>query len=531
MAVYRNRQFQWSALLASTLFLTLLGYRSILWNAGLMGGARPDISRGITLDAGDSWMNIFQNGKKIGFSHRRLDRSGDGYRIDEETVMNINTMGMVQKIHVRSISSTNMDFAVERFDFSIVSGSFDFSVMGEIQDNVLYLRGDPLASQSGKSMEVPLENRPYLTSGIVQAVVASGLKTGEELILFVFDPSTLGQAPAEIRVEGEETITLEEEPVKTRKVLLKFKGARQYAWIDEAGNVIKEQGMLGITLVKTDRAGALDGVPMESSEDLTLLASIPSNKTIQTPEALDRLKVKFHRLEVEGDDGKAVLPLNQGRQRWNGEVLIIEKESLDKIVAAQPSIRDTGSRYRVQDGTKEDAESLGKEKREIVDTENALKGIDERFKKPDPFIQSDHPRIQNVLDQVVKPDDAPLDKVKKLVAWIQENIRRQPVLSLPNALSTLENRVGDCNEHAALMAAFCRAAGIPAKIEAGLVYMKGRFYYHAWNAVYLGKWVTVDALFNQIPADVTHIAFSSGAQELQLDLVGVIGRVEIEIID
>ena len=122
-------------------------------------------------------------------------------------------------------------------------------------------------------------------------------------------------------------------------------------------------------------------------------------------------------------------------------------------------------------------------------------------------------------------------KVEKLVAWIQVNIKRQPVISLPNAISTLENRTGDCNEHAALLAAFCRAVGIPAKIETGLVYLNGSFYYHAWNSVFVGRWITVDALFNQIPADVTHIAFSSGNHDMQLDILGLIGRVKIEILD
>jgi transglutaminase-like putative cysteine protease len=105
------------------------------------------------------------------------------------------------------------------------------------------------------------------------------------------------------------------------------------------------------------------------------------------------------------------------------------------------------------------------------------------------------------------------------------------VISLPDALSILENRVGDCNEHAVLMAALARAAGIPCRVEAGLVYLKGRFYYHAWNLVYLGRWVTVDALFDQIPADVSHIRFVTGSPDRQLDLMGIIGKVQLRVID
>ena len=105
------------------------------------------------------------------------------------------------------------------------------------------------------------------------------------------------------------------------------------------------------------------------------------------------------------------------------------------------------------------------------------------------------------------------------------------MLSVPNALETLANRVGDCNEHAVLLAALARAAGIPAQIEAGLVYLKGRFFYHAWNTLYVGNWVTADAVTGDMPADVTHIRLVFGEADRQMDLMGVIGRLQLEIVD
>ncbi len=149
---------------------------------------------------------------------------------------------------------------------------------------------------------------------------------------------------------------------------------------------------------------------------------------------------------------------------------------------------------------------------------------------PTLFIQSDHEKIQNLAQEIIGNDTATVQaKANKLMNWVHQNIKKRPVLSLPDALSTLENRVGDCNEHAVLLAALARAAGIPARVEAGLVYLKGRFYYHAWNLLYLGKWITADALFGQMPSDVTHIRFTTGAQQ-QLDLMGIIGRVRLKVI-
>jgi transglutaminase-like putative cysteine protease len=82
-----------------------------------------------------------------------------------------------------------------------------------------------------------------------------------------------------------------------------------------------------------------------------------------------------------------------------------------------------------------------------------------------------------------------------------------------------------------LFAALARAAGIPTKIEAGLVFLRQRFFYHAWNSIYVGQWITVDALFDQIPADVTHIRLASGMQEDQLDILSLIGNLKIQILE
>ncbi|MEA1968958.1 MAG: hypothetical protein U9N77_12170 [Thermodesulfobacteriota bacterium] len=66
--------------------------------------------------------------------------------------------------------------------------------------------------------------------------------------------------------------------------------------------------------------------------------------------------------------------------------------------------------------------------------------------------------------------------------------------------------------------------------ETGLVYLNKNFYYHAWNSVHLGRWISVDALFNQIPADVTHIRLTSGSKAMELDLIKVIGKIKLEIV-
>jgi len=151
------------------------------------------------------------------------------------------------------------------------------------------------------------------------------------------------------------------------------------------------------------------------------------------------------------------------------------------------------------------------------------------FLSPSPFVQSEHPRIVSLAQDLTGPSATARDKVIRIKDWLYTEIEKRPVISVPNALETLNNKMGGCNEHAVLFAALSRASGVPAIIEAGLVYLNGRFYYHAWNAVYLDQWITVDALMDQFPADATHIRLTRGGPDSQLDLMGVIGNVSLEI--
>ena len=263
------------------------------------------------------------------------------------------------------------------------------------------------------------------------------------------------------------------------------------------GVVIREKGILGIILEKASREDALAGIDRSGSADLTALASIPAHKAIADPVSLQELRVRL------GNLGEGRFFLDGDRQRLQKDILVIRKESLPVTGGAAPINPDQAARH--------------------LSFQSSLQAS--------PLIQSDHPAIIAQVEKIISVGDSDQEKAKKLVNWVYRQVEKRPVLSVPDALATLKNRVGDCNEHAVLLAALARAAGIPAEVEAGLVYLRGRFYYHAWNALYLGNgWVTADAVFGQIPADVTHIRFVRGSAERQMDLLQLIGRVSLEVV-
>ena len=446
-----------------------------------------------TIPERDTWMNILQKGRKIGFSHSILSRQAAGYTIKEHLYLRIDMMGLVQDINLKTSGRLNADLTLSSFDFEINSSRFRFAAQGSISDNVLSIRTKDAGGT--RKYTFPIERSPYLAAGLVDLAVGAALEKGQEITIDIFDPATMGQAPVVIRSLGVEEISYKGQMVKAQKVALNFKGAKQTAWIDSEGDILREKGILGITLEKTTQYDALHGLPIQSSQDLTKIASVASNVTIENPAQITELKIEIQDIEYDR------VELNGGRQTFKDRVLTIKKERLRGAPGAELF---------------------------AVDKEND-EGF-HRFLNPSPFIQSDHPKIRQKAREITSKEDPGFERIQKLITWIYKNIEKRPVFSVPDALATLENRIGDCNEHAVLMAALTRASGIAAKVEAGLVYLKGRFYYHAWNSVYLGKWITVDSLFGQIPADATHIRLVSGNQKQQLDLMHVIGKIRLKII-
>ena len=445
-----------------------------------------------TVSERDTWMNIFQDGRKIGFSHTRFDTEPIGYRLTETVRMRINTMGMIQNISLNTKSRLNPDFTLQAVDFEISSGRFRFSVEGAVDGNSL--RVTTHSAGENRNLEIPLQEKLYLMNGIMDAVAATQLSAGDKYAFKIFDPASMGQVDVIVDVIGPERIEIGGINQPATKISLNFKGVSQLAWIGKDGDVIKEKGLLGISLVKTDRKDALDGLAIQSSQDLTAFASVASNIGIKDAESLSVLRVKIEGIPFNN------LQLHGGRQTFDGQVLTVKKETLEHLA---PELR--------------------------IENMTALQKV---FLRPGPFIQSDHQKIRDLVQEILKDDPAadPLTRAEKLMNWVYTRIEKRPVLSLPDALSTLENKVGDCNEHAVLLAALGRAAGIPTRIEAGLVYMKDRFYYHAWNLMYLGQWVTVDPVFGQLPADVSHLRFVTGSPERQLDIMGVIGKIHLTVL-
>ncbi|THB81541.1 MAG: transglutaminase domain-containing protein [Desulfobacteraceae bacterium] len=380
------------------------------------------------------------------------------------------------------------DFSLESFSMTIHSSLFTFKASGTTQGNRLKISTSG-ADQTQTEHEIEFDSPPYLAGGILLDLAAS-LKTGKKSKTYdLFDPVTMAFLPATAEVKGIESIEAFGKQTDALMVDLSFKGATQTLWMDQKGRILLESGMLGMRIKAVEQQEALTGINSAPVQDMTRLASVRADRKIPDPEALNTLVVDISGIDVNQ------YPFRTRRQRLAGKRLTIKKERI-------PNTHTSHIPFDLR-----------------------------KLTKPGPFIQSDTPEIMALAQEITQGETLAVNKVRKLVDWVYKNIEKRPSPSIPDALSTLKTRKGDCNEHAVLLAALGRAAGIPTRVETGLYYLDGKFMYHAWNAFYTGAWITADGVFNQIPADVTHIRIASSKKGTGTELTGVIGNIQLKIIE
>jgi hypothetical protein len=134
----------------------------------------------------------------------------------------------------------------------------------------------------------------------------------------------------------------------------------------------------------------------------------------------------------------------------------------------------------------------------------------EPFLAPEDFIESDDPVLNGKAKHIAAGAADSWDAAKRLSLWVAENIGYD-IPGGASARNTYNLKEGECGAHSRLMAAFCRAVGIPARVVWGCMYVPNRdgsFGQHAWNEVYMGEagWIPIDTTARQIDyADSGHI--------------------------
>jgi transglutaminase-like putative cysteine protease len=179
----------------------------------------------------------------------------------------------------------------------------------------------------------------------------------------------------------------------------------------------------------------------------------------------------------------------------------------------------------------------------VAATEEEL--ADDAYRDASAMVGSDDALIVKLEQRAVRDAGGdPAARAEALRRFAHDHISAKDLdTAFATASETAKTRTGDCSEHGVLLCAMMRAAGIPARVACGLLYVDsfaGRtsvFGWHMWTQALIdGRWVDYDATL-PVRSDALHVL--TGASALADDqgmddmasMLLLIGNLEIEVIE
>ncbi|MCP3899676.1 MAG: hypothetical protein GY707_08200 [Desulfobacteraceae bacterium] len=468
-----------------------------------LDGYKSIISKDVLLI--DSWMRILVNGSPVGYSYTKMEVEKSDpvnhYKIENALNFSINLAGFNQNINIKTKSVLNNIYQLQKFYFNIKSQGYSLKITGrKIKEEIFEITTRTDNTSFTKKVKIPEDVVIYSP---MTEMAMKKLKPGQKLSILTFDPVTMSKANIMFTGVKKEKITIEDKEYNTNLISINMKGAVSKLWLDSStGQPVRQSTPFGWTMEKSTSTLALKSIKRSDSKKdiLKNLAIKPTGLPVDPFADKIRLKLKnvdLQKIKFESDRQK-ILSSNE----IETELIVVNGNS-----------------------------------KEFFKNETITDTVLEKALESTAAIQSNNPKMIKVAKQIVsKLDKNSLKenynkaKAEAIYKWVFNNVKKELTISLPSSLDVLHTMKGDCNEHTYLFTALARAAKIPARIITGLAYTKGRFYYHAWPAVYIdNKWYEMDPTWGQVYVDTTHIAIVKGEIGNQFQLLSLMGQLKIEI--
>ncbi len=463
----------------------------------------------------ETWDIIYMQGARVGYTHTTVtevpDAEGTVVKTNSALYFSVKRYGQQSKPGIRvqiteSPEGALIDFNVER-SLSATPGRTTGRVVGDR----LKMQTETLGKTTDHSIAWSDQFGGPLAD--LNSLRAKPMKPNERRTLRLLESTALQVATIEMTAQDYEQVDL---PSGTRKLLrighvLRYADGKWTAstmWCDFQGDVLRRHLEGGVETLRGTKELALaktDNVKLDLGLDL----AVKVGRALPNPHATKRLR---YRVQLKENDPAKVFASGPSQR-----VKSVDPHVAEITVYALRPGRPGGN----------------------PDAPNDPPTDGDR--QPSNMIQSDFPKIVAIARQAAGDETDPWQAALKLERYVHGYIKNVNFTqAFATAAEVADKPVGDCSEHAMLLAAVARARGIPARVAMGLVYLPGKraFGYHMWTEMYVDdRWTALDATLGQGGIGAAHLKlshsnFKDDASLLSLlPLIKVIGQLEIEIIE
>ncbi len=465
----------------------------------------------------EEWSEMFLNGNKIGYSHSSLERRGD-------TIVTLTTTNLLMGRGETLLQSTTVSETREAIDGSPRSITVVETVGERTETRRVRFTGDGAVvttTAGGRTWdhEVSLEPGFVVSWGFVRELEALGEpETGDRIVSRLFSPDiTVNQALPVTTVFGpEEMVAFRGTPMRARRIeqtiQVGFLPLSVTLRVDSGGRLLRGSIPVGGMDIEVIGATEEQATADFQSTDLFSSTLIPLDREIPFgAESVVYEMVVAGETDIDVPDSSNQHVTRSGR-------------------GAEQQTPDTENQWtvRVRRGT-------------LPSQAGDLSAADPVYLEASSLVDFHDPLIRELLPEGINEMDFG-EKVRTLVRVTDEGIAEKTMdIGFASASETARTRSGDCTEHALLLAALARAAGVPARGASGLVGFSEEngdpmMGYHMWTQVWDGRqWLDIDAAFGEAETSPVRILLDTSDLsdpdflEEALVIAELIGRTQVRI--
>lgn len=464
-------------------------------------------------DAQERWDIHLIQGEKVGYMRTVIaaEPSDSGEKLERIESFQTLTLRRAGKEIRQDLTWTSWEKPtgeLVRFECRVTGGRESTVTKGQVKDGKLAMETATLGKTESLTLDWQADWGGFFA---VDRLVRQGLKPNQRRTIRALVPVLHQAATTELDVKGMEAVRVGDQSLTLRRIdkvdTLGMLRIRSTLWVDEQGEVLRStmpDPPPGFEVVRATREQALAAAPLASFDLNT--ATVASIAGMPSDPHMPMAMTYIARLPEAPIDRAFAQGASQKVERIDEHSARITVQSIRPATPAS------------------------------VESEP---GPTDDDRQPNGLVQSDDPAVVALSRAVAREESDPWK-----VAVALESLVRQRVSShnftpaLATAAEVARTGEGDCTEHAVLLAALCRARGIPARVAIGLVYSAsaGGFAYHMWNEVWIAdRWVPLDATLARGGIGAGHLKMvNSSLQGVDayaafLPVFQVLGRLQLSL--
>lgn len=203
---------------------------------------------------GVQWQGLYRDDEKVGFVRLQRRRTDDGYRLDQATVLRM-ADGTTAQVSVQ----TDLDpaFALQSFTAS-AEQPVSVRVRGTWVGDGLQIEAEGLPGL--ERQHLPMAEPPAFGFSLAPIAARSDLQPGDRFTFTHFDPMTLSSREGAVEMLGREPLDVLGERVSALHLRQEIAGQTLEVWVNELGEVLREQMPTGLVAVREPEAEATWGL-------------------------------------------------------------------------------------------------------------------------------------------------------------------------------------------------------------------------------------------------------------------------------